>query len=437
IHCFSHIHVCPLFAEDLTESSLLNKLLHTSLVENSQHVEVLQQDPSSPLYSIRTFEELHLKKELLQGVYTMGFNRPSKIQANALPIMMAHPPQNLIAQSQSGTGKTAAFVLAMLSRVKGAESFPQCLCLAPTYELALQIGHVVEKMGQFCSDIKVTYAVQGNRVSPGTVLEEQVVIGTPGTMLDWCFKRRLFNMKRICMFVLDEADIMIDTQGFSSQSIRIQRALPSDCQMLLFSATFKETVWKFALQIVPRPIIIKLRQEELTLTNIRQYYFVCRNWEQKYEALCNLYGSITIGQAMIFCQTRRSADWLSVKMIQDGHQVAMLTGELSIMQRADVIQRFRDGKEKVLITTNVCARGIDVAQVTIVVNFSLPIDRQKQPDFETYLHRIGRTGRFGKKGLAFSMVDSHSMHLVHCIEEHFRECSLSPCYPCYSSAAKD
>ncbi|XP_040543391.1 ATP-dependent RNA helicase DDX25 isoform X6 [Gallus gallus] len=257
--------------EDLAESSLLNKLLHTSLVENSHHVEVLQQDPSSPLFSIRTFEELHL-------------------------------PQNLIAQSQSGTGKTAAFVLAMLSRVKGAERYPQCLCLAPTYELALQIGHVAEKMGRFCNDIRVTYAVQGNRVSPGTVLEEQIVIGTPGTMLDWCFKRRLLNMRRICMFVLDEADVMIDTQGFSSQSIRIQRALPKDCQMLLFSATFKETLWKFALQIVSRPIIIKLRQEELTLTNIRQYYFVCRNWEQKYEALCNLYGSITIGQAMIFCQ---------------------------------------------------------------------------------------------------------------------------------------
>lgn len=200
-------------------------------------------------------------------------------------------------------------------------------------------------------------------VSPGTVLEEQIVIGTPGTMLDWCFKRRLLNMRRICMFVLDEADVMIDTQGFSSQSIRIQRALPKDCQMLLFSATFKETLWKFALQIVSRPIIIKLRQEELTLTNIRQYYFVCRNWEQKYEALCNLYGSITIGQAMIFCQTRRSADWLSVKMIQDGHQVAMLTAELSIVQRADVIQRFRDGKEKVLITTNVCARETKIKRL--------------------------------------------------------------------------
>ncbi|XP_047912669.1 ATP-dependent RNA helicase DDX25-like isoform X8 [Anser cygnoides] len=303
-----------------------------------------------------------------------------------------------------------------------------CLCLAPTYELALQIGHVIEKMGQFCADIRVTYAVQGNRVLPGAVLEEQIVIGTPGTMLDWCFKRRVVNVKRISLFVLDEADVMIDHQGFSYQSIRIQRALPRGCQMLLFSATFKETVWNFAMQIVSNPIIIKLRQEELTLSNIRQYYFVCRNREEKYEALCNIYGSITVGQAMIFCQTRRSADWLLVEMSKDGHKVAMLTAELTIVQRANVIQRFRDGKEKVLITTNVCARGIDVAQVTIVVNFSLPVNQQKELDFETYLHRIGRTGRFGKKGIAFNMVERQSTYLVHSIEEHFRLCLRVFCF---------
>uniref|UniRef100_A0A8B9SXU8 RNA helicase n=1 Tax=Anas platyrhynchos TaxID=8839 RepID=A0A8B9SXU8_ANAPL len=197
---------------DVAESSLLNKLIHTSLMESSHHVEILQQDPNSPLFSVKSFEELRLKKELLQGVYAMGFNRPSTIQETALPMMLPLPcrPQNLIAQSRSGTGKTAAFVLAMLSRVNGAEKYPQCLCLAPTYELALQIGHVIEKMGQFCADIRVTYAVQGNR---GALLEEQIVIRTPGTMLDWCFKRRVVNMKRISLFVLDEADVMIDHQA--------------------------------------------------------------------------------------------------------------------------------------------------------------------------------------------------------------------------------
>ncbi|XP_033925416.1 ATP-dependent RNA helicase DDX25 isoform X2 [Melopsittacus undulatus] len=350
----------------------------------------------------------------------MGFNRPSKIQETALPMMLAYPPQNLIAQSQSGTGKTAAFVLAMLSRVNATEKYPQCLCLAPTYELALQIGNVMESIGRFCADIRLTYAVRGNRVPQGTVLKEQIIIGTPGTMLDWCFKQKVVDLKKITLFVLDEADIMIDTQGLAGQSIRIQRALPKSCQMLLFSATFKATVREFAERIVSNPIMIMLREDELTLSNIRQYFFVCRSREEKYEALCNIYGSITIGQAMIFCQTRRSADWLAVAMTQDGHQVAILTAELTVAHRANVIQRFRSGKEKVLIATNVCARGIDVQQVTIVVNFSLPTNLQGEPDFETYLHRIGRTGRFGKSGIAFSMVESQDVALVEMIEEHFQ-----------------
>ncbi|NXL68527.1 DDX25 helicase, partial [Chordeiles acutipennis] len=257
-------------------------------------------------------------------------------------------------------------------------------------------------------------------VAQGALLPEQIVIGTPGTMLDWCFKHRVINLAKINLFVLDEADIMMDTQGLSCQSIRIQRALPQNCQMLLFSATFKESVRAFAVQIISNPIVIKLREEELTLGNIRQYFFVCRDREEKYGALCNIYGSVTVGQAMIFCQTRKSADWLAKAMSRDGHRVTILTAELTVAQRADVIQRFRDGKEKVLIATNVCARGIDVQQVTIVVNFSLPTDQTGRPDFETYLHRIGRTGRFGKRGVAFSMVETHRVPLVQMIEAHFQ-----------------
>ncbi|KAB0340323.1 hypothetical protein FD754_023231, partial [Muntiacus muntjak] len=207
---------------DLAANSLLNKLIRQSLVESSHRVEVLQKDPSSPLYSVKTFEELRLKEELLKGIYAMGFNRPSKIQEMALPMMLAHPPQNLIAQSQSGTGKTAAFVLAMLSRVNALKLFPQCLCLAPTYELALQTGRVVERMGKFCVDVQVMYAIRGNRIPRGTDVTKQIVIGTPGTVLDWCFKRKLIDLTKIRVFVLDEADVMIDTQGFADQSIRIQ-----------------------------------------------------------------------------------------------------------------------------------------------------------------------------------------------------------------------
>uniref|UniRef100_A0A8C3FWW0 RNA helicase n=1 Tax=Chrysemys picta bellii TaxID=8478 RepID=A0A8C3FWW0_CHRPI len=171
-------------------------------------------------------------------------------------------------------------------------------------------------------------------------------------------------------------------------------------------------------------LFLSLVSKEMTLTNIRQYYFLCENKQDKYKALCNIYGSITVGQAIIFCQTRRNAKWLSQKLSQDGHKVSILSGELTVEQRAAVIQRFRDGKEKVLVTTNVCARGIDVKQVTIVVNFKLPTNQLQCPDFETYLHRIGRTGRFGKKGLAFNMVERHNLPLLHSIEEHFSKYTL-------------
>ncbi|XP_023851641.1 ATP-dependent RNA helicase DDX19A-like [Salvelinus sp. IW2-2015] len=408
--------------DDKAAQSLLNKLIRSNLVNTTNQVEVLQRDPNSPLYSVKSFEELRLKPQLLQGVYTMGFNRPSKIQENALPLMLAEPPQNLIAQSQSGTGKTAAFVLAMLSHVDPNNKFPQCLCVSPTYELALQTGKVIEQMGKYYSEVKLVYAIRGNKLQKGTQLQEQVVIGTPGTMLDWCLKFKFIDPKKIKVFVLDEADVLIATQGHQDQSIRFHRMLPKQCQILLFSATFEETVWNFAQRIVPDPNIIKLKREEETLDTIEQYYVLCNSKEEKFVALCNIYGAITIAQAMIFCHTRKMAGWLAGELSREGHQVALLSGEMQVEQRAAVINRFREGKEKVLVTTNVCARGIDVEQVFVVINFDLPVDRDGNPDNETYLHRIGRTGHFGKRGLAINMVDSKfSMNVLNKIQDHFNK----------------
>ncbi|XP_005799028.1 ATP-dependent RNA helicase DDX19B-like [Xiphophorus maculatus] len=405
---------------DLAEQSLLNKLIRHSLVKNRNQVEVQQADPSSPLFSVKTFQELRLKPELLQGVFSMGFNRPSRIQENALPLMMAEPHQNLIAQSQSGTGKTAAFSLAMLSHVNPDNTWTQCLCVAPTYELALQIGQVIEQMGKFCPNVKLAYAIRGNRMERHVKLQEQIVIGTPGTILDWCTKYKLIDPQKITMFVLDEADVMIAMQGHRDQSIRIHRLLNKDCQMLLFSATFEDSVMKFAERVIPDPNIIRLKREEETLDTIKQFYVLCREKEDKFTALCNLYGCLTIAQAMIFCHTRKMAAWLASSLIKEGHQVALLSGEMAVEQRAAVIERFKNGKEKVLVTTNVCSRGIDVEQVSLVVNFDLPVDLEGNADNETYLHRIGRTGRFGRRGFAVNMVDSiNSMEIIKQIEMHF------------------
>ncbi|XP_037704565.1 ATP-dependent RNA helicase DDX19A-like [Choloepus didactylus] len=177
-----------------------------------------------------------------------------------------------------------------------------------------------------------------------------------------------------------------------------------------------------AQKVVPDPNIIKLKREEETLDTIKQYYVLCNNRDEKFQALCNLYGAITIAQAMIFCHTRKTASWLAAELSKEGHQVALLSGEMMVEQRAAVIERFREGKEKVLVTTNVCARGIDVEQVSVVINFDLPVDKDGNPDNETYLHHIGRTGRFGKRGLAVNMVDSkHSMNILNRIQEHFNK----------------
>ncbi|KAM4720724.1 LOW QUALITY PROTEIN: ATP-dependent RNA helicase DDX19A-like [Rhinophrynus dorsalis] len=349
----------------------------------------------------------------------MGFNRPSKIQATALPLMLTSPPQNLIAQSQTGTGKSTAFALAMLSRVDPAQRYPQCLYLCHTYELALQTGKVIAQMGTFFPEIKLAYAVKGNKPKHGHKISEQIVIGTPGTVLDWCTKLHLIDPKKIQVFVIDDADAMIAVPGLQDQCIRVQRMLPQNCQRLLFSTTFKEPAWIFAQKVVPQPNIITLKREEEALDTIKQYYVLCDR-EDKFEALCNIYGAVTIAQSMIFCNSNKTASWLVGELSKDGHQVALLNGEMPMEQKAAVIEGFREAKHKVLVTSNADVRGIDVKQVSLVINFDIPIDKDGNPDNETYLHQIGRTGRFGKKGLAINMVDSkRSLDILKGIQWHF------------------
>ncbi|XP_067132799.1 ATP-dependent RNA helicase DDX19A-like [Centruroides vittatus] len=399
----------------------MRKLLHTKLVRTSENVEIERNNPNSPLFSFKSFEELNLRPELLRGVYEMGFNAPSKIQETTVPTLLADPPQNLIAQSQSGTGKTAAFLLAGLNRVDPDKRFPQLLILSPTYELAEQTGCVARQMAKFSSKIGIRLAVRGQTLARGEKVWEQVIIGTPGKVLDWGRRFKCFDLKKIKVFVLDEADIMIAVQGHHDQSIRTHKELSPECQMMMFSATYTEEIVEFAKYIVPNPIVIRLKKEEESLENIKQYYVVCRNIEEKFNALSNIYGVLSIGQAIIFCQTRRAAAWLSENMMIEGHSVALLSGELSIEQRLAVINKFRVAKVKVLITTNVCSRGIDIEQVTLVVNFDLPVDQSGNVDCQTYLHRIGRTGRFGKPGIAINMVDGkRTMDMLEKIEDCFK-----------------
>ncbi|KAG1835111.1 P-loop containing nucleoside triphosphate hydrolase protein [Suillus variegatus] len=370
-----------------------------------------QADPNSPLFSAKTFEELGLHQDLLKGLYDLGFSKPSKIQERALPLLLANPPQNMIGQSQSGTGKTAAFVLTMLSRVDFSKNKTQALCLAPSRELARQIMSVVVAMGKF-TPVQTEYAIKDNLPKGTSRITAHIVVGTPGTMTD-LLRRKVIDTSEVKVFVLDEADNMLDQDGLGDQTLRVKNLIPrTGVQIILFSATFPDHVRNFASKFAPSANKIELQREELSVEGIRQFYMDCRNEEHKYDILVSLYQLLTIGQSIIFCQHRHTADRISQRMSAEGHKVASLHGAKDAGERDAIIDNFREGRDKVLITTNVIARGIDIMQVNMVVNYDLPLMNERgnqhshdaRPDVETYIHRIGRTGRFGRKGISINFV---------------------------------
>ncbi|KAF7511830.1 RNA helicase required for poly(A+) mRNA export [Endocarpon pusillum] len=376
----------------------------------------LQADPNNPLYSVSTFEQLNLKSEILKGIYSMNFRKPSKVQEKTLPLLMMNPPRNLIGQSQSGTGKTAAFTLNILSRLEldtpQQAATPQAIVLAPTRELARQIKGVIMVMGSFLPNLNVELAVPVDTASRGRKMEGSVVVGTPGTVMD-LLRRRLLDSRGVKILVLDEADNMLDQGGLTDQSIRVKGMLTrKDLQVVLFSATFPEAVVQFASRFAPNANEITLKHEDLTVEGIKQIYLDCNSEEDKFEVLVRFYGLLTIGSSIIFVKTRDTAARLEHRMTSEGHKVVSLSGGLDGATRDTIIDSFRMGHAKVLITTNVLARGIDVQSVSMVINYDVPTQpnattKRFEPDPQTYLHRIGRTGRFGRVGVAVTFVSNH------------------------------
>ncbi|KAG0223648.1 RNA helicase required for poly(A+) mRNA export [Actinomortierella wolfii] len=401
----------------------------TDLIESSYDVEVKladqQADVNSPLFSAKTFEELGLHEDLLKGIYDMKFAKPSKIQERALPLLLSNPPKNMIAQSQSGTGKTAAFTLTLLSRINYDLEAPQALVMSPSRELARQTTEVIQEMGKY-TKVKVFQAIK-DEAMPSKVTAH-VIVGTPGTVSDM-IKRRYMDARNVRLFILDEADNMLDQQGLGDQSLTLKRLLPRDCQVVLFSATWADHVRSFAEKIVPNANQITLRREELSVDAIKQFWIDCRgpngqrsrNEMLKYDILVGLYSLLTVSQSIIFVRKRETADDIARRMSAKHHSVVSLHGKLEPAQRDQVIDSFRSGQSKVLITTNVIARGIDIANVNMVVNYDLPTHLNGDPDPETYLHRIGRTGRFGRIGVSVNFVhDDKSYRIMKAIEHHFQ-----------------
>ncbi|KAG2377670.1 hypothetical protein C9374_009186 [Naegleria lovaniensis] len=389
-----------------------------------------QHDPNNPLYSEQTtFESMKLKPELLQGIYSTGFKEPSNIQAKTLPIILEQSI-NLIAQSQSGTGKTACFGLGMLQHVDESIAAPQAICICPTFELATQIHDVVNELGQH-TKIKSLLVSKGDRFSGA--ITHQIVIGTPGKVEE-LIRRKNIPVSAIKLFVLDEADQMLESQQLKDQAMMIKGALPKQCRVLLFSATYQEEddgnqgkkeeensaekekkILEFAEKIVPPPVkSILIPKEKLTLKQMKQFAVRCKDEEEKIKLIQNIYETLKIGQSIIFVNQKAYADKLGEILKQRDFTVSVTHANMEIAERKRVLGDFRKGKAKILITTNVFSRGLDISTVTHVINYDLPImfqeDRTKkqEPDYATYLHRIGRTARFGKKGYAINLVRSRS-----------------------------
>jgi len=359
----------------------------------------------------KSFDDMSLKDDLLRGIYAYGFETPSAIQQRAiLPIVAGH---DTIAQAQSGTGKTAAFTISALQKLDFNNKMCQTLVLAPTRELAQQIRKVFASIGDF---LKVTsHACVG-----GTSVRDdirtlsrgvQVVVGTPGRVGDMV-RRNALSTKYVQMFILDEADEML-SRGFRDQIYDVFQSLNSDVQVCLFSATMPDEVLEISTRFMRNPIRILVKKEQVTLEGIKQFYVAVEREQWKFETLCDLYETLTITQAIIYCNTRRKVDWLTDQMNAKDFTVSSMHGDMSPQDREVIMKEFRSGSSRVLITTDLLARGIDVQQVSLVINYDLPANR------ENYIHRIGRSGRFGRKGVAINFVTNDDVRTMREIEAFY------------------
>jgi len=360
---------------------------------------------------VDNFDEMNLREDLLRGIYAYGFEKPSAIQQRAIiPCVQGH---DVIAQAQSGTGKTATFSISVLQKVDVALRQCQALLLAPTRELAQQIQKVVVALGDYMK-IDCMACIGGTLVREDMRKLEagvHIVVGTPGRVFDM-INRRALDVSSLKQFVLDEADEML-SRGFKDQIYDIFRNLPSDMQVILLSATMPMDVLEVTKRFMRKPIRILVKKEELTLEGIKQFYILVDREEWKLDTLCDLYETLTITQAVIFCNTRRKVDWLTEKMHEREFTVSSMHGDMTQQERDVIMREFRTGSSRVLITTDLLARGIDVQQVSLVINYDLPTNR------ENYIHRIGRGGRFGRKGVAINFLTHDDSRTLQDIEQFY------------------
>ena len=362
---------------------------------------------------INSWDDLNIKNNLLRGIYSYGYENPSPIQKRGIHPLISN--SDVIAQAQSGTGKTGCFAIGTLQIIDENINATQAIIISPTRELSIQTKRVIDSIGAMMSNLKTQLLVGG------TSLEEdikclrsncpQIVIGCPGRIQDM-LRRKHINTSECKIMVIDEADEML-SYGFKDQIYEIFQYLPTTIQVALFSATLPNDIFMVTEKFMRDPIRILVKTEQLTLEGINQYYVALDDDNQKYDALKDIYGSISVSQCIIYCNSINRVQNLYSAMKEDNFAVCQIHSNMDKMQRIQNYNEFISGSTRVLISTNLTARGIDVQQVSTVINFDIP------KNVHTYLHRIGRSGRWGRKGMAINFITKYDVSYVREIEQHY------------------
>ena len=366
---------------------------------------------NSEVESYEKFEDMELCDNLLRGIFAYGYEKPSVIQQKAIRQFITG--KDIIAQAQSGTGKTATFTIGMLQKIDVSLNKTQVIILAHTRELATQIHNVVSQISKYMK-VSINLSVGGISVRDNMdslKANPNIVIGTPGRILDMLNKTSL-DKEHIKMLILDEADELLSTI-FINQIYDIFRQLPGELQVGLFSATMSDHFFNITKKFMRDPIKILVKNDELTLEGIRQYYINLEHNEFKFDTLCDLYSGFSVSQSIIYCNSKKIVDVLTNKLLNNNFSVSSIHGDMTQTIRDKIVKEFREGHSRVLITTDLLSRGIDIQQISIVINYDIP------KEIESYIHRIGRSGRYGRKGIAINFVTNYDKEKIQQIESYY------------------
>lgn len=364
---------------------------------------------------INNWDDLKIKEHLLRGIYAYGFEKPSEIQKRAIRPILEN--NDVIAQAQSGSGKTGTFAISVLERIDISKKETQALILAPTHELVRQTSRVITRLGLYLDGLVVKTLIGGTSTRDDMYELRSnvphVVVGTVGRVMDMFQKKHLLG-NELKILILDEADEML-SQGFNDKIRNMFRDyFPIDLQVVLFSATMPDEIIQLSDKFMRTPLRLLMKKEELSLQCISQYFVAVQNDEMKYSVLKDIFSIISVSKCIIYCNNVRRVVELHDSMIRDGFSVCCIHSNMDKSQRSEVFNHFRNGDTRVLISSDITARGIDIQQVSTVINFDIT------RNVHTYLHRIGRGGRWGRKGVAINFITRMDVPDIKKIENYYK-----------------